>query len=138
MEQQTTYVAFGPQKTPYHRNLGRWLNRPTVGAAELNFVHRLGMVVQKVLDGEGIAPGDIVTLMSLCRFHTTIVSARATLGHWKQQREPKCLRFNVHGRLIGGTQVPRPDYLEFGYGAGPKRWKRKGMNKKVHVDATPH
>ena len=134
MEVNTTqYVKFGSKKTPHHRNKGRWLNKPTHGAAQLNGLHCLGVLIQKAKEGIGVTAKDFVNLASIFGFHMTEANARATFGHWRQQSEEKCLVFNEKGYLVGATDAPRPDYLKFNYGTGPKRWKREGMNKKVKV-----
>ncbi len=129
----TQPVKFGPNKTPYHVNKGRWLNKPTRGADELNGLHCLAMLIQKAKDGIGVDAKDVVRLAGIFGFHTTEVSARASMGHWRQQPGEQCLLFNERGHLIGATDAPRPDYLAFTYGTSDKRWKREGMNKKVKV-----
>lgn len=129
----TKSVVFGPNKTPHHTNKGRWLNRDTRGAKELNAVHCLGMLLQKIRDGHGVTSQDFVTLAHIFGHHITNASAKSGFGHWRQQPGEQCLIFNKKGHLIGGTFAPRPDYLAFTYGTGPKRWKRKGMNKKVKL-----
>src|SRR5687767_5726371 len=102
----TKPVTFGPNKTPYHRNKGRWLNKKTRGADELNFICWAAHIAQKAKDGRGITAKDIVNGMGLCGFHTTEVSARASMGHWRQQPGEQCVLFNENGRPIGATDAP--------------------------------